>query len=228
MGDHDKARRLALLVEYVDALLPESGIPHRGDLVSQIDIEVKCHADRKRELRLHPARITFDRQFEVLTNLGEGFDPLLDSPGVMNAMDTADKAGIFAARHASLKTTAQGQWPRHPAMTGYLAFARHIHAPKQAQQGGFARSVGTEDPDILVTRQGESHILQDVIAPKFGRVIFGDVFEGYHNLTCDQSTVAQAIGAHRKRQQYQGCPGKIAPAPPLGLKSRNPTAADKL
>lgn len=156
--DHDQAGGLPLLGEDIDALLFESGIPYRGDLIGEVDIEIKGHAHREGKLGFHTTGVALDGQFKVLAYLRELFDPLLHGSRVVHTVDPADEAGIFPARHATLKATAQGQRPGNPAMARHFALVGHIHAAEQPQQRRFTGAVGTENADIAIPRQGEADI----------------------------------------------------------------------
>lgn len=171
---------MTFFIKDIDALLFEAGITHRGDLIGQINVKVKGHADGKGELGLHATGVGFDRQLEVLADFGELLDPLLHRLRVTNPVDAADETGVLPPCHAPLKSTTEGQRPGDAAKTGHLALIGRIHAPQQAKQGGFARPVDSQNTNVAIPRQFDAYIAQHIVAAKLGGVVLGYIVENDH------------------------------------------------
>ncbi len=183
VGHHDKARGLALLIEGINAFLFETSIPHRSDLIGQIDIKVKSHTDGKGELGFHAAGVGFYWQLEVLSYFGKLLDPLLHLLGIAYTVDTTDEAGVLPPCHAPLKSATEGQRPGDATMARYLALIGCIHTAQQAKQGGFARPVDPQNADIAIPRQRERYIAQHIVTTKFGRVVLGNRVKNNHRVS---------------------------------------------
>src|SRR3989338_432286 len=170
------------LLEGGRSLLPESSVSRGSYFVRYVNVKIECERQPKLQARLHSGGVGFDRLIEGFTELGKLLNVGYTSGDVVFvAVNPAHKLGVLPASQRTLESATKTHRPGDAAVTFNASPVRRVAPANQSQQGGFSRTVTSDQPHVELGRNGEGNPLQNPLArAMIGLVTLVHVFNNDH------------------------------------------------
>ena len=165
MGDHDQAGVVGQFFEGGGGFVFKGGVAGGGDFVGDVNVKVKRQRQAKLKARLHAAGVAFDGVVKGIADFGKILNEshALCHVGFM-AVHAADKPGVLPAGERALQTAPKTHGPRNAAVPLNTALVGLVDTANDAQQGGLAGTVGTDEANAKVAGNVEADASQDPLA----------------------------------------------------------------
>jgi hypothetical protein len=160
--EQDRAPLLGHLLDPPQALVLESDVADREDLVDDQDLRLQVGGDREGEPDVHPAGIVLDLRVEEPLDLGEGDDLVEFAVDLVlpHAENRAVQVDVLAARELEVEPGADLEQRGEPAANAGRAAARLGDPAEDLQERRLARAVPPEDAHDLAGLDLERDVLE--------------------------------------------------------------------
>ena len=209
--DDDESAVGPLDHELFAALLGEAVIPHGHHLVDEVAVELNGHGDGKSQLSHHPGGIGPHRFPEVASQLGEVLDEgdlVLDRL----AVDTADELEVIESGQLSLKSSPECQRPGETHPANDRPARRGLPSTDQSDEGGLARSVASQEADLLPALDPKGDPVEDRALASTNGILLCD-FPKLNHPCANSSVIGLGVALDRshleKPEKNQNCTDKI-------------------